>query len=452
MRSQLKQASIEKNSGPYRNAEYNYRKDGNLDSRTINSSTTSFTYAGDLMDTASGGESFDLDFDDNGNMTTGVSQTITYNWDNKLRSAIKGTKSISLRYDPGGNRIWKQSIDGAEETTRKYIVDIVGDLPTTLMEIDPNIGFIFKTYIYANGQVFSQHDGDYSAPRYFYIHDRLGSVRQIINTSGSIIRYYTYEPFGEVLEEDGTLTNNMMFTGQYFDTEIVQYYLRARQYDPHINRFTARDPIRGKLEEPMTLHRYLYCLNDPINCIDPRGLETGHIMFSSMFSVGFSLMYQFGIVWDDKGNVGFIVTSNDPHPTDAFEEDWGLGYGIPAVGVGIAIGWTNANEIFDLEGEGISVGASIGTPLWGPSIGVDYIQGVQQSGEYYYGFEVIPGYSAGSFGWEAHGHYTWTTVTPLNSNQLQGRDIVGEFMENAIFDVETVGQGYFLLYAWGKMQ
>ena len=48
MRSQLKQASIEKNSSPYRNAEYNYRKDGNLDSRTINSSTTSFTYAGDL--------------------------------------------------------------------------------------------------------------------------------------------------------------------------------------------------------------------------------------------------------------------------------------------------------------------------------------------------------------------------------------------------------------------
>jgi len=48
MHSQLKQDSIEKNSSPYRNAEYNYRKDGNLDSRTINSSTTSFTYAGDL--------------------------------------------------------------------------------------------------------------------------------------------------------------------------------------------------------------------------------------------------------------------------------------------------------------------------------------------------------------------------------------------------------------------
>jgi len=222
---------------------------------------------------------FSLGWDDNGNMTAndminGTDTTLQYNWDNKLRSATKGAKSISLRYDPGGNRIWKQSIDGAAETTHKYIVDIVGGLPTTLMEIEPNIGLILKTYIYANGQVLCRHDGDYSSARYFYIHDRLGSTRQIINTSGSVVRYYTYEPFGEVLEEEGTLTNNMMFTGQYFDTEIDQYYLRARQYDPYISRFTARDPVFGRYKEPLTLHRYLYCFNDPVNLIDPWGLDS----------------------------------------------------------------------------------------------------------------------------------------------------------------------------------
>lgn len=86
-----------------------------------------------------------------------------------------------------------------------------------------------------------------------------------------MVRYYTYEPFGEVLEEDGTPTNYMMFTGQYFDTEIDQYYLRARQYDPHISRFTARDLVFGDFQEPLTLHRYLYCINDPTNKIDPSG-------------------------------------------------------------------------------------------------------------------------------------------------------------------------------------
>ena len=63
-----------------------------------------------------------------------------------------------------------------------------------------------------------------------------------------------------------------MFTGQYFDSEIDEYYLRARQYDPHIARFTARDPIFGQFEEPLTLHAYLYCGNDPLNYVDPSGL------------------------------------------------------------------------------------------------------------------------------------------------------------------------------------
>jgi len=221
---------------------------------------------------------FSLGWDDNGNMTAtdminGTDTTLQYNWDNKLRSATKGAKSISLRYDPGGNRIWKESIDGAVETTHKYIVDIVGGLPTTLMEMTDTDNTILKTYIYANGQVLCRHDGDHSAPRYFYTHDRLGSVRQMVDTSANVVKYYTYEPFGEVLEEEGTLTNNMMFTGQYFDTEIDQYYLRARQYDPHISRFTARDPIRGKFEEPLTLHVYLYCINDPTNKIDLLGLR-----------------------------------------------------------------------------------------------------------------------------------------------------------------------------------
>lgn len=43
-------------------------------------------------------------------------------------------------------------------------------------------------------------------------------------------------------------------------------------YDPPLMRFTSRYPVFGKFEEPMTLHKYLYCLNDPINKIDPTGL------------------------------------------------------------------------------------------------------------------------------------------------------------------------------------
>jgi len=78
------------------------------------------------------------------------------------------------------------------------------------------------------------------------LHDRLGSVRQIIDTSGNVKNRYTYRPFGESYDDEGeveeTITNPFKFTGQYYDSEIDEYYLRARQYDPHIGRFTSGVP------------------------------------------------------------------------------------------------------------------------------------------------------------------------------------------------------------------
>lgn len=238
-------------------------------SRTITGTAkTSFTYTGNLMDSATGGgESFDLDWDDNGNMIIGVDANLVYNWDDKLRSADSDGNEIALKYDPSGNRIYKNSSEAGQ---RKYIVDIVGDLPVILLELDTSNN-VKKTYIYANSQIITQHDGNDSNPRYFYLHDRLGSVRQIIDTGAKVVKLYTYNPFGETLETDGTLDNAFMFTGQYYDAEIDEYYLRARQYDPHIGRFTSRDTVFGKFEEPLTLHAYLYCINDPVTKVDPTG-------------------------------------------------------------------------------------------------------------------------------------------------------------------------------------
>lgn len=42
-------------------------------------------------------------------------------------------------------------------------------------------------------------------------------------------------------------------------------------YDPELMRFTCRDPIKGKTNIPLTLHRYLYCVNNVSNCVDPKG-------------------------------------------------------------------------------------------------------------------------------------------------------------------------------------
>jgi RHS repeat-associated protein len=131
-----------------------------------------------------------------------------------------------------------------------------------------------KTYVYANSQILAQHNGNYNAPRFFYLHDRLGSVRLVINSAGDVNDTCTYNPFGEMFaaECNETVSNPFKFTGQFYDSETGQYYLKARMYDPPLMRFIYRDPVFGKFEEPLTLHKYLYCGNDPINRIDPWGL------------------------------------------------------------------------------------------------------------------------------------------------------------------------------------
>ncbi|HPD48594.1 MAG TPA: RHS repeat-associated core domain-containing protein, partial [Anaerohalosphaeraceae bacterium] len=58
---------------------------------------------------------------------------------------------------------------------------------------------------------------------------------------------------------------------QYFDEELDEYYLRARQYSLALYRFSTRDPYTGSSNEPLELHRYLYCQNDPVNAVDPSG-------------------------------------------------------------------------------------------------------------------------------------------------------------------------------------
>jgi RHS repeat-associated protein len=137
-----------------------------------------------------------------------------------------------------------------------------------------------RSYIYAGAQPIAFYEGDYTDPAYIYLHDRLGSVRQVLDESGNVKNTYTYTPFGQDPNDQfaETVDNPFKFTGQWYDSEIGQYHLRARMYDPQLMRLTAIDPVSGKQNQPLTLHKYLYCTNDPINLTDPSGKYAGLVI------------------------------------------------------------------------------------------------------------------------------------------------------------------------------
>jgi hypothetical protein len=43
----------------------------------------------------------------------------------------------------------------------------------------------------------------------------------------------------------------------------------VRWYDPAVGRFLQVDPWLGDIYQPLTLNGYGYCVNDPVNAVDP---------------------------------------------------------------------------------------------------------------------------------------------------------------------------------------
>ena len=82
---------------------------------------------------------------------------------------------------------------------------------------------------------------------------------------------YTFDAFGTLLNTDGITDNDYLYSGEQFDAELDNYYLRARYYDQGVGRFTQMDTFQGYEIDPRTLHKYLYTPADPVNFVDPSG-------------------------------------------------------------------------------------------------------------------------------------------------------------------------------------
>ena len=82
---------------------------------------------------------------------------------------------------------------------------------------------------------------------------------------------FRYDAFGNRLDSVNAVTT-ILYSGEQTDQTGLQH-LRARYFDPRTGRFTTPDPLAGSFNDPLSLHKYLYVQNNPINATDPSGLS-----------------------------------------------------------------------------------------------------------------------------------------------------------------------------------
>jgi uncharacterized protein RhaS with RHS repeats len=86
---------------------------------------------------------------------------------------------------------------------------------------------------------------------YYYTRDHLGSVREMLNSSGSIVARYGYDAYGNTTLISGSNLATEQYAAMYMHQPSGLYLTRAgdgistgRPYDPSTGRWLSRDPIQ----------------------------------------------------------------------------------------------------------------------------------------------------------------------------------------------------------------
>ncbi len=203
---------------------------------------------------------YDLD----GNMLSHDGWTFTWNAQDRLVSATKGTTRLEFNYDYLGRRFEKKVYENNTLTKHQLFVY---DGFKQIAEYDAlNANALANTYVWQpvgldvpllrNGQEFCVSDAN-------------KNIVALIGTSGQVTDSYLYDPFGNCVHT-GTSTNPFRFSSEYHDDETDLVYYNYRYYSPILGRWLSRDP----LGEYFSRQLFIFTNNNCLFFFDSLGLDT----------------------------------------------------------------------------------------------------------------------------------------------------------------------------------
>jgi RHS repeat-associated protein len=230
-----------------------------------------------------------LTYDANGNLR--FDGTFNYHWDaaNRLSSvdAVDHSVKLAFAYDSQGRRIEKKAfawdiVTAAWKTTPDADTTFAYSGTNLLAEFDALRGNkLLRAYTWGpslGGSIggllaITDYTGATTAT-YSPFYDGNGNLMGLQDATGAVVATYSYSAFGQLLARTwngpaGTTDPNPFgYQTMYRDAETGLSVFPMRYYSPTLERWLNRDPS-GEASGPL----YPYCSNDPVNSVDPTGLD-----------------------------------------------------------------------------------------------------------------------------------------------------------------------------------
>jgi len=205
-------------------------------------------------------------YDAAGNLTNDQGQTFTYDATGQQATASYSGYLLQQTYD--GDRLRVKKVENG--TTTYYLRSTVlgGQIVAELS----GAGAFTRGFVYLGGELLAVQQNNQVS----WVHqDPVAKSKRVTDSAGNVVSTIELDPWGG----DTNRSSNEAFQPRRFTTYDrdgnASDEAMHRRYNRWHSRFDQPDPYGGSYDmtNPQSFNRFSYVLNDPVNFVDPSGLD-----------------------------------------------------------------------------------------------------------------------------------------------------------------------------------